>query len=447
MKFLIGKQLTIVILLITVSSILPVTTLPLKNTFFWWGVNAMSIFIILKALRLSKVFIGRQSNNLLFVQLLLVWYLTCIIRGCFIADNYWEWKNLIETSFSMTLPLVAYLAINPMFVLFITQKWLRFALPLYFLFFPFLFYDGSGRYLVPVSIFLLLFPLVTKKWKIILVGLSLFIFLGDPDARSNLIKFSVPLLMSLGIYVGIYKLKSATVALYYTMICLPIVLFGLGVSGIFNIFKMDDYIGYAQNATVIYKGQEIDMKADTRTFIYKEVIESSIKHNYYLWGRTPARGNDSDSFGWQNKELLGLQTKERFANEVSIANVFTWTGLIGVFLYFLAFAKASYLAVFKSKNQYARLLGLYIAFRWCYAWVEDFTNFDLSYLYLWVVIGLGYSVQFREMNDKQIQLWIKGIFDFKYGKNAIASTGSVVTKSVPDNQILAGNSAKFIREI
>ena len=33
------------------------------------------------------------------------------------------------------------------------------------------------------------------------------------------------------------------------------------------------------------------------------------------------------------------------------------------------------------------------------------------------------------------------------GKNSIVGAGSVVTKSIPDNQIWAGNPAKFIREI
>lgn len=33
------------------------------------------------------------------------------------------------------------------------------------------------------------------------------------------------------------------------------------------------------------------------------------------------------------------------------------------------------------------------------------------------------------------------------GENSIIGAGSVVTKSVPDNQIWAGNPAKFIRNI
>lgn len=413
MKIAIKKQLSTVLLLITISSIQPVTSLPIGNTTVWWFVYAVSIFVFIKAIRISKVFSSTESENLLFVQLLLLWYLICIIRGCFVADNYWEWKHLVKTGFTMMIPFITYLAISPSFVLFITQKWLHLTLPLFFVFFPFLLGDGTGRYLAPVSVLLLFFPIIPKNWKFILLGFSLFIFLGNLDARSNLIKFSVPLFMSFGIYLGIYKSNIIIKVLYYIMFSFPIVLFLLGISGIFNVFKMDDYILKSINKVIVVNGEEINLVADTRTPIYKEVIESSIKNNYYIWGQTPARGNESEIFGNYLNTITGLKKKERFANEVSILNIFTWTGIVGVFLYFLIFLKAGFLAVFKSNNQYARLIGLYISFRWCYAWVEDFTNFDLSYLFLWITIGLCYSVRFREMKDLRIKLWIRCLFQKK----------------------------------
>ena len=95
-------------------------------------------------------------------------------------------------------------------------------------------------------------------------------------------------------------------------------------------------------------------------------------------------------------------------------NIFTWTGIIGVLLYMMVFYRASYLAINQSKNSYAKLIGLYIAFRWVYAWVEDINNFSLNYFMLWVFIGLCYSHEFRGMTNQEVKWWVRGIFDKKY---------------------------------
>ena len=101
---------------------------------------------------------------------------------------------------------------------------------------------------------------------------------------------------------------------------------------------------------------------------------------------------------------------ERLGSEVSILNVFTWTGLIGVVLYFLIFYQASYLAINQSNNIFSQLLGLFIAFRWAYAWVEDFNNFNLFYFMLWLMIGLCFSIAFRKMSNSEVERWIRSVF-------------------------------------
>ena len=113
---------------------------------------------------------------------------------------------------------------------------------------------------------------------------------------------------------------------------------------------------------------------------------------------------------------------ERFANEVSILNVFTWTGILGVVLYFLVFLRATYLAVNKSNSYFMRLIGLNVAFRWAYGWIEDFSRFDLSYLFLWIMIGMCYSKSFRMMNDLQIRYWVNGLIEEKYIRRLRAYT-------------------------
>lgn len=416
------RAILALIVLITISSILKWSSLPLDNTTFWWIVQAsfLTIFVVLK-LKYSTFF---KIEKAWVVKCYLVWNSICIIRGVFIAENYWEWKNLVGTSMSILLPLIVFVFQRKVLVRYIYFYWLRICIPLFFVLSPtFTYSDAVGRYLMPISLLLLFFPIIPFKWKLILLSLSLLVFLSDLNARSNVIKFIVPLLLGLVAYlpslVSSRKLKIARMSL----LLMPFLLLFLGISGVFNIFKMDDYISGDYSVNVVENGkvEKGDLIADTRTFLYVEVVQSAIKYNYYLFGRTPARGNESDSFGWKNKELLKISTNERFANEVSILNVFTWTGIVGVFLYFILFASASHLAINRSKNNYVKIVGVYIAFRWAYSWVEDFNIFDVSYLFLWILLGVCFSREFRSMDDIDFKNWFQLIFKEKKRQPSIRS--------------------------
>ena len=191
-------------------------------------------------------------------------------------------------------------------------------------------------------------------------------------------------------------------------------LFILGVTGVFNVFHTTDYLGEQNITKTAYDGTQYEenLAGDTRTFIYEEVITSALKNDYWIFGRTPARGNDSASFGAESFALT--RRYERIANEVGIANVFTWMGLVGVIFYFLVFFRASFLAVNRSRNIYAKMLGIYVAFRWLYSWVEDVNNFSLNYFTLWIMIGMCFSASFRLMTDYEVTIWIRGVFDKRY---------------------------------
>lgn len=104
-------------------------------------------------------------------------------------------------------------------------------------------------------------------------------------------------------------------------------------------------------------------------------------------------------------------TDDKPGNEVAILNIFTWTGIVGVIFYFLIFSKASYLAINYSNNIFSKILGLFIGFCWCYAWVEDINYFTLTTFFLWIMIGLCFSKDFRKMNNSQVAYWANNIFE------------------------------------
>ena len=198
-----------------------------------------------------------------------------------------------------------------------------------------------------------------------------------------------------------------------TCFAVPFVFLFLSITNIFNIFHIDDYIKGDYTEKKIVSGQEqvLNLKADTRTGLYQEVIISAIKNKYVLIGRTPSRGNDSEAFGIYLAEELNTNRYERYSNEVAILNIFTWTGIIGVVLYFFVFFRAVYFAIYKSNNFFIKVIGLYVTFRWIYAWVEDFNRFDIMNIVLWIFIAICYSEQFRSMSDHDFKEWLGTIFN------------------------------------
>ncbi|WP_158847903.1 hypothetical protein [Algibacter sp. L1A34] len=416
MKRLLIKIVPPLILFITISSINAWTTLLIGNTTIWWFINALILLLFVK----SKTYFFNQENrrSVYVVFAYIAWNAVCIIRGTFIADNYWEWKNLVSTTMVLLMPLAIYITTNKGIVQRLISIWIKYALPAFFIFILFMRPIAFGYYLIPISFLFLFFPILENKWKLILLFFTLIVLLSDLGARSNVIKFAVPIIFACIYYIRSFVGVKIMEFGRLIFIFLPIVLFGLALSGIFNPFKMDEYIEGDFTTESRFEGEQVteSLTADTRTDLYVEVLESALNNNYILLGRTPARGNDSVLFGSFLSDELNTGKMERFANEVSILNIFTWTGLTGVILYFLVFFKASYLAINKSKSIFLKIIGLYVSFRWAYAWVEDFSRFDLSNIFLWIAIGMCFSKSFRAMSNKEFIIWVRGIFDNHYRK-------------------------------
>ncbi|SFK80666.1 hypothetical protein SAMN05216357_106115 [Porphyromonadaceae bacterium KH3CP3RA] len=418
-KQILSHFLPVTIILLAVYSVAPYLRpgVPLAgimgNTTMWWVVS----FIILFAFFLSRryFFDKRNQENMLIVWIYLLWNLISIIRGIFAAEIYWDWKGLIGNAMALMLPIVIFASTNKMVVQSLLSFFMKYALPLFVVFSVIVRTDAYGFYLIPISFLVLFFPALTNRQKMILLVITVFIILVDLGARSNVIKFGIPFFILLFYYfrksISVKMMEWVRIALFVV----PLIFFSLGVSGIFNVFNTEDYIkgdysakGVGGDGTVV----EQDLMADTRTFLYEEVLESAIHNNYWLLGRTPARGNDSYTFGMLAAELTGRY--ERLSNEIGLANVFTWTGIVGVILYSLIFFRASYLAVNRSRNIYAKMLGIYVAFRWLYSWIEDINNFTLNYFILMMMMGLCFSESFRSMSVRDVTIWVRGIFDVRY---------------------------------
>lgn len=406
-------------LLLAISSVVPYMKpgIPmvnaLDNTTLWWGVSAIILFAFFMSK--SYFFDKRNDDNMLLVWIYLLWNMMCVLRGMFAAELYWDWKGLINNAMALLLPIAIFSATNKNLVQSLLAFFIKYALPFFLLFALIIRTDAFGFYLIPISFLLFFIPVLTKRQRIVLLIATIVVLVADLGARSNVIKFGIPFFILLMYYLRNFLTIKIVERVRIALFIIPIVLFVLGVSGMFNVFKMDEYIkGEYKSMGVDGEGnrEEQDLIVDTRTFLYEEVLESAVNNNYWLLGRTPARGNDSETFGVFAAELTGRY--ERLSNEIGLANVFTWTGLVGVILYSLVFFRSSYLAVNKSRNIYVKMLGVYVAFRWLYSWIEDVNNFTLNYFMLMIMFGLCFSHSFRNMTNNEVAIWARGIFDVRY---------------------------------
>lgn len=385
------------------------------NSFFVYTLYDYIMVLYLLWYRYHK-FHPTNSKDYTIIQVYLIWILVCVIRGLFVAENYWEYKSVMGGTLCLLLPLFSYIFENPFILQKTIRLWLKYIFPIFIFILSWLIAIDGYHFYIPIVLFLSCFlPVLRKKWVIIFFILLLIMLVGELGARAQMLKAATVLCIAIGI---LFRKKIPLLFLKIAHGCLfiiPIILLCLGISGIYNVFQSNSekYAGKYIEKKIV-NGQETisDATADTRTFIYKEVIESAIRNNYILFGRTPARGNDSVTFGEQNADELKTGKYERFMNEVCHLNVFTWTGLVGLVLWCLIYLKSSYLAVYHSSNIYIKYLGVFIAFRFFLGWIEDVNNFNISSITVWMMIAMGLSQRFRAMNNLAFRKWLLKCFPY-----------------------------------
>lgn len=410
-KLVIGKSdaLAFLLLFVALFSVEQWSKVPLLPTAGWW--IAFAAFLTLCFLLRPKIK-GKPYRVPIITIFLLIVGLSCIYGALFKAENYWDWKNLIGNLFVFLLPLASYTYSQPKVL---TRSIVVYLLIACILIVPVLLFtksDAMGRFLAPFCLLALFLPYLDKGTALmVLVAYAVTIVFGH-ESRSDIIKFTFALL--LGIMLIVPKVRKGFLAirklLYLALMVAPVLFVILAATGTFNIFQLDEELGingkYQMKAEQ-YAAGETSALNDTRTFIYLEEINSAVSNGYVLQGRSPARGYDSDYFGGSIDADLGTNRGERSSCEVSILNIFNYFGAVGVIIYFLIFALASFKAVFRSRNSFMPSVGLFVAFRWCFAWIEDFTKFDLNFLFLWISIGMCFSPVFRSMNNAEFKKWTR----------------------------------------
>ena len=386
-----------------------------SSTFIAWAINFTLLAYIYWFYK--HHFHVHNEKDYLLIKIFFAWVVIGIIRGIFIADNYWEYKSLVSGIFCLSLPAFAFIFQSPIMLQRTLRLWLRLIIPIFLLIVMWIIaIDGYHFYISPVLLLGCFLPIIPKEWKYLFIILLLIMLLGSLGSRAQMLKAAAVLLIAFSVWIRKRVPLKILQVVHYAFYILPIVLLALGISGKFNVFKANQESNegkYIQTEVVNGEVQMVDVSADTRTFIYEEVISSAVRHNYVVWGRSPARGNDSAFFGAMTAEELGTGKYERFMNEVCHPNVFTWLGLIGLIPWCLIYFTSSYLAINKSNNIYMRYVGIFIAFRFFLGWIEDVNNFNISGISVWIPIAMGLSEKFRSMDNQTFRQWLTACFPFK----------------------------------
>ena len=376
------------------------------NTFIF---NIITIWL-LKFILIMNIIIYHKNNfhpinnkDYTYVNIFIIWSIIGIIRGGWKAEDYWEWKQFFICMFNSLLPILCYVFYSPYILKKTLQLWIKICIPVYFLVILWFVPIGVHHFFLGPAIILALFiPIIPIKWKLILSFILIITIFGDLGGRSQVIESLVVALFIVA-YLSRHLYSHKLLKILHTACyVIPIVLIYLGVSGIYNIFNDE------KTSSTISSGTSLTTE-DTRTFIYQEVISSAIKNNYLIWGRTQARGNDTNAFSESFIDIKKAHI-ERSMNEVCHLNIFTWLGLIGIILYSLIYFRSSYLAIYKSNNIFLKFIGVFIAFRWAYGWIEDINNFDAMSISIWMLISMGLSDYFRKMNNIEFKKWVLSIF-------------------------------------
>lgn len=392
------------ILLISIYSIHQWCSLPLGNTFLWWLLQSF-ILIIFYKLKPIRCVIFPIKFFLLYLGF------SAVYGAIFMTENYWDWKLLVNNLMVFSLPLTSLVFGNPIYLPQILKYWFRYAWIILILLMPFLGSDAYGRFLVPFTFLALFITRLNKKYIIFTIVAYLITITLGSASRSDMLKFSVCLILGLSMLISfIWEKRKLILGIAIAMMISPIVFFILGISGIFNIFKIEEELGIEGKYELQSSGgEEYSALTDTRTFLYVEELQSAVNNNYVILGRSIARGYDSIAFGEEMDHVLGIKRGERQICETSILNIFNYFGIVGVVIYFTIFFRASFLAIYKSRNVFIPVIGVYVSFRWLFAWIEDFSRFDLNYLFLWILIGICYSPIFRNMSNQDFKIWLSNI--------------------------------------
>jgi hypothetical protein len=203
-------------------------------------------------------------------------------------------------------------------------------------------------------------------------------------------------------YLKVTRVKAILNTLRNAFISIPLILAILGASGIFNVYQVAD-----QSKDLMTFSREegnISLGHDSRTGVYTDAFNAIVDNDAYLFGISPA--------GYHKTFLAdkySILRKGRLNTEVGILLYLMRGGLIFVLIVSLIHYYAAYYAINKSNNMLSKSLGIFIAFRYLFLFIEGAHTFTLYSISIFMVIGLCFNEYFRSLTDSQVTALFKRV--------------------------------------
>ena len=375
------------------------------STYISAFLNYLSLFVIAFVANKTAKYNEIPSTTKYFFNLWILWNIFNIFRGAFLANDYWDWKFLLLSSLGFSLiSLVFFVGNNPLFTKRIFYFYLKYIFIFGFIIIPLTLTTNQelySRLMIPVSFFILFIPYLQFRWKPLIVIVAATSILLSIGFRTNLLKITISVLLLSLFFFRRFIMHSWIRLAHFILFFGPIVLLVLGLNGSFNLFSelstKHEYI-ITDN-----QGKKQNLTGDTRSFLYKEVLESMDNISSWLIGKSASGSYNSKWFYNTGGAMGGI----RYGTEINILNILLYHGIIGVIIYFLLLYKISYRAINNSSNILSKMLGLVIASRWTLSFVEEFTQYDLNFFFFWLIMGLVSTSFFRQLDDEEIRDYFK----------------------------------------
>ena len=401
-----------VVLLFFTTCVLTIKSIYINPLFILHPLTYVCIFIFIFLAKKNVEF--KNLPTILKKVIIIYWVYSCFITGVglVLSETYWDYKNVLFVyipsafisfsiflglEFEKNLVLLKFL-MNKIFPLFAIIGIILYSLSNSTLI---KYNHDLGILLSPIFFFILAIPFVTRKNKVLIIFFSICCILIDPSWRANIMRISACSgFVFVYLILGLHKKLLNMIGILTFII--PLIFLYTGYTGKLDIFE------YSQGDTSELTAEQKLQAANTRSFLYMEIINSMKKKDTnFLIGGGASNGYLTIFFHDDNVSMSSK--RERYGTEVAFLNTLNRSGLIGVLLEMLLIFIAAYYAINRSNNNFSKLIGLYLYFSYILYFLEVPQTFNSISFIQYFIIGICMNNSFRQSSNEEVKFFFKSL--------------------------------------